>query len=106
MTAIRKLPDSISVLGETYSIKVDVMEDYGDTDGLTKTFRISNELDSYRQWSTLVHEWVHGVMSVTGVANVISEDVQEVLAQSLEHGIMQLIRQHGKTLTKISEEGK
>lgn len=73
-------------------------ETVGDTVGFYRRIRISNDIDSKKLWSVLVHEWVHAVLHVNGVANTLDADLEEVIAQSMEHAIEELMKQIGPSL--------
>lgn len=104
-----KLPEHLGVLGEKFRVEVktklhahdDPDEPVsGETIGERRMFRVSGDLDLSRQWSTLLHEYVHGILYVVGVGNFLDEGIEEVIAQSLEHGLKQLIKEHGTQLVK------
>lgn len=83
----------------------DLEEDtIGDTVGLYRRIRLSKDVDSKKLWSVLVHEWVHAVLSVNGVGSVVSAEVEEIIAQSMEHGIEELMRQIGPQLLEAYQE--
>ena len=109
---IAKLPDKISVFGQEFRIELvpDLKsgddEVHGETSGIHHRIRISADLDLSRQWQTLVHEYVHAVLYVVGVSNVTDDTMEEVIAQSLEYGIWQLLQQHGVTLAKLTNGKK
>lgn len=105
--ALPKLPDRIAVLGEWFRIELiagpkdkegTLLSGY--TDGERRLFVIDSNLDVGRQWETLVHEYVHGALYVNGVANVITDELQEVIAQTLEHAICQLVRAQKKHIVQ------
>lgn len=101
------IPSSIRVLGTEFRIEVTELEDdtAGDTDGLYRRIRISHDYDTVRMWRILVHEWTHAVLEVNGVSNVISTEVNEIIAQSMEHAIEELLSQIGPALmSQLSEK--
>lgn len=79
-------------------------ETVGDTVGFYRRIRISNDVDSKKLWSILVHEWVHAVLHVNGVANTLDEDIEEIIAQSMEHAIEELLRQVGPPLLQSYQD--
>lgn len=102
------LPSQIQVLGIPFKIELTKFDDenqQGEMVGLYRKILISQDLDSKRQWSTLVHEFVHAVFYVMGGGNVIEHNLEECLTQSLEHGIEQLLQQVGPELLKSLEIG-
>lgn len=72
----------------------------GDTDGILRRIRVSQDYDSVRRWRILMHEWVHAVLEVNGVGNVVSDEINEVIAQSMEHALEELLRQIGPGLVR------
>lgn len=94
------LPNAIKVLGTAYRVEVTELDSdtAGDTDGIYRRIRISEDYDSKRRWRIFVHEWVHAVLEVNGVSNVISSEVNEVIAQSMEHAVEELLQQVGRQL--------
>ena len=108
MSTHMKLPTSILVHGEIFRVEIVLglmsgdEEVSGETIGAYNRIRINGDLDLPRQWQTLVHEYVHAVLHVVGVGNFLDDQVEEVIAQSMEFGVMQLLRQHGSVLTKVA----
>lgn len=76
----------------------------GDTVGIYRRIRVSKEYDSRKQWSILSHEWVHAVLHVSGVASVIPDQVEEIIAQSIEHALEEMLKQIGPQLMTSYEE--
>lgn len=112
-----QFPDSVLVLGERF--RIELVPDFRDNDGESVLFgdtgsdvvggfyriRINSDLDTRTRWRTLVHEHVHAALCVSGVSNVLPDEVEEVVAQSLEHATIQLLRQFGKQLVQhLGEE--
>lgn len=90
-------------MGTTFRVEKANLEEevVGDTLGLYRRIRISDSLDNKKAWSVLVHEWVHAVMYINGVASVIPDEVEEIIAQSLEHALEELLLQIGPDLVLI-----
>lgn len=88
------------VLGIPFRVEVGKVDEdnVGETVGLYRKIVVSSELDKKRLWSVFVHEWVHAVMYVNGVANILPNEVEEILAQSFEHAIEELLLQVGNQL--------
>lgn len=105
---MRAFPDHVYVLGWRFRVELvsDLSSDgeavSGEMVGNLHRIRINADLDSARQWQVLVHEYVHAVLHMVGVGNFINDEVEEVIAQSLEYGMMQLLRQHGRHLVKAA----
>lgn len=97
------LPNTLKVLGTTFRVEKANLEEevVGDTLGLYRRIRISDTLDNKKAWSVLVHEWVHAVMYINGVASVIPDEVEEIIAQSLEHALEEFLLQVGHNLVLI-----
>lgn len=83
------------VLGTPFQVEVKKVNSdiFGETDGLKKLISVSSSLTGEEQWQVFLHEWVHAVLNVNGVANVIDDAVEEIIAQSMEHALMELINQ-------------
>jgi ssRNA-specific RNase YbeY (16S rRNA maturation enzyme) len=96
------LPTSISVLGVRFRVLtvdgIDNNDTAGDTVGLIRRIRADGNLDRSKQWRTLLHEYVHGCLHVVGVDAVLPDGIEEVIAQTMEHGMEQLLRQVGPQL--------
>lgn len=75
----------------------------GDTIGLYRRIRISKDLTKKQQWTTLVHEWAHAVLYVNGVSSVLSDHVEEIIVQTFEHAIEELLEQVGPQLLQQIE---
>jgi hypothetical protein len=103
---IPKLPNTIFVLGVPFRVEVlpalmsEGVPVHGETMGQYHRIRISADQDIARQWQTLVHEYVHAVLHVVGAGNVLSGEIEEVVAQSLEYGMVLLLQEHGPSLLK------
>lgn len=112
MTASKKskeFPTSILVLGEPY--RIELVPGFKDEDGTTLCgdtgsdvlggfyrIRINSDLDTAMRWRTLLHEHIHAALAVNGVANGLDAEVEEIIAQSIEHATIQLLRQYGNQL--------
>jgi len=95
------LPESIQVLGVPFRIELvefDEEGQCGECHGLLRTIKISSALDSKRQWTTLVHEFVHASLFIMGAGTEIPDPIEECIAQTMEHSIEQLIKQVGPQL--------
>lgn len=76
----------------------------GETVGMYRRIQVSGDLTRRQAWSTLVHEWVHAVLHVNGVSSVIPDEVEEVIAQSVEHAMEEFLLQVGPQLLAILDE--
>lgn len=75
----------------------------GDTDGMYRRIRISRDYDNIRKWRVLMHEWMHAVMYTNGVGSVIPDEVEEIIAQSVEHALEEFLRQIAPQLFEEKE---
>lgn len=107
------LPDHVLVLGVPYQVEMaeslgaaeeDEEPTWGDTVGFSRRIRINGNQDTRRQWTTLLHEYMHATLYVIG-AN-LGDEVEEMVVQSLEHSIEQFMLQHGEQLVKALEVQK
>ena len=98
----------VNVLGVPFRIEVtDIGEDnWGETVGWKRRIQISNDSDTRRLWTTLLHEWVHAVLYVNGVANVLPNEVEEMIAQTMEHALEEMILQIGPQVLATLKEDK
>jgi hypothetical protein len=77
----------------------------GETLGFYRRIQIDQDLDSRRCWTTLLHEWVHAVLYVNGVANVLGDEVEEIIAQTFEHALEEMLLQIGpEVLAQLKED--
>lgn len=101
---LRPLPRYVQILGKRFVIKVpkklpdEDTSTLGFTDGHISSIQILDSLDSRRKWQTLLHEVMHAILYMNGVSSAIEEDIEEIIVQSLEHGITQFIEQYGDRL--------
>jgi hypothetical protein len=112
------LPSDIYALGVRF--RVEMHEDlddgaaddpeleptWGDTVGYLRRIRISSKQDTRRQWTTLLHEYLHAVLYINGVSSTIRDDVEEIIVQSMEHAIEQFMLEHGDKFIKALEVQK
>lgn len=68
--------------------------------------KISSSLSNEKKWSVLLHEWAHAVMYVIGASSVLSDEVEEILAQSFEHAIQELLLQQGNNIVTALHIGE
>lgn len=110
-----QFPDHVYVLGERFRVELvpklhdeDGEELAGDTVGFNKRIRINADYDTPRKWQILMHEILHAALHVSGPGEVIDDDMEECVVQSLEHALTQFIKVHGRQLIKAigTEEHK
>lgn len=89
------LPKKVIVLGTPFQVEARALSSdiFGETDGLKKVISVSSSLTIDEQWQVFLHEWAHAVLSVNGVTNVIDDKIEEVIAQSMEHALVELLNQ-------------
>lgn len=63
----------------------------GDTDETTRVIRISTAYPKIRQKSTLVHEILHAILRVSGIKQLIKDDIEEALVIAIENGLESII---------------
>lgn len=96
----KALPESIPVLGVPFKVlvvdKVDDEESAGETCGEFRHIKVASNQDTRRRWTTFaLHEYLHAVFAVNGVGSVLDEGIEEIIVQSLEHALEQLLLTHG-----------
>lgn len=102
------MPSQLQVLGIPFKVELVKFDDenqFGEMHGMFRKIQINQDLDSRRQWSTLLHEYVHATLYVMGAASVLEHGLEECITQSLEHGIEQLLQQVGPELVRAFEIG-
>lgn len=103
-----KLPLEIRVLGVPFRVEVTKVNEgvAGETLGFYRRIQLDQDMDSRRLWTTLLHEWVHAVLYVNGVANVLPDEVEEIVAQSMEHALEEMLLQIGPQVIAQLKEDK
>jgi hypothetical protein len=103
-----QLPQVVNVLGVPFRVEVtDIGEDnWGETVGWKRRIQISNDSDTRRLWTTLLHEWVHAVLYVNGAANILPNEVEEMIAQTMEHALEEMLLQIGPQVLAVLKEDK
>lgn len=112
------LPDYVEALGVQFRVELhddlDIGEipdpelepTWGDTVGHLRRIRVSAQQDTRRQWTTLLHEYMHAVLYVNGVSSVVDDKTEEIIVQSMEHAIEQFMLKHGDLFMKALEAQK
>ena len=67
----------------------------GETIGDLRLIRVCSNQDLRRKWTTLYHEYIHAALHVVGLGNVLGEEIEEVIAQTLEHANEIFNKEHG-----------
>ena len=68
---------------------------WGSTVGFSRRIQINSTQDVRRQWTTLLHEYLHAALYVNGASANLKDEVEEMIVQSLEHAIEQFLLAHG-----------
>lgn len=103
----RKIPSRTIILGEPFRVELvpDLLSDdeavSGETLGESHRIRINASLDTEKQWRTFIHESLHSGLHVNGYGNVSDSVTEEMIVQTLEYVVVQMIRQHGKQLLEV-----
>lgn len=104
------LPEYVYPLGIRYQVQlvdqVDDEESAGETASERRIIKIASNQDTRRRWTTLLHEYLHATISVVGLHGQLSEAVEEVLVQSMEHSLEQFFLAHGVEFLKALEVQK
>jgi Zn-dependent peptidase ImmA (M78 family) len=87
----------VTVMGVAFEVKFkeklteDGDECYGLTDGAARTIEISTALNKTEDMkaSTLVHEYCHAVLYVTGQSETLTTEQEEGLVIAFEHALVQ-----------------
>ena len=103
-----QLPQVLNVLGVPFRIEVTEVPEgiCGETLGFYRRIKIDQDLDTRRYWTTLLHEWVHAVLYVNGTSSVIPDEVEEMIAQTMEHALEEMLLQVGPQIISILKEDK
>lgn len=98
----------VNVLGVPFRVEVtEVSTDvWGETIGWKRRIQISEDSDTRRLWTTFLHEWVHAVLYVNGTSSVIPDEVEEMIAQTMEHALEEMLLQVGPQIISILKEDK
>jgi len=91
----------IKILGVKFTIKyMDLSKEdlCGDCDVVRREIRISTHMSPDIQVSTLFHECVHAALGVSGVANQLSEELEENIVVCIEHAFEESIKLTPKSL--------
>jgi len=76
-------PTVINILGKSYKISyLELEEDDGLCKNKESEIDIDKNLEGIELVHTLLHEYFHGVLFRTGVTQVLSDDIEEVICDS------------------------
>lgn len=92
------LPDHVYPLGIRHQVfvvaSIDDEGSVGECQTTSRTIKIADSQDTRRRWTTLLHEYMHATLAVSGVQ--VSEEIEEVIVVSLEHSLEQFMSAHGR----------
>lgn len=90
---MKPLPATVNILGQ--SVKIVVLNDDPDATELgsfesdTMTITVLNRPDIEK---LIAHEVAHCILAITGITNLIEEDVEEAIATAFEYGFSALYK--------------
>lgn len=87
-----KLPDGVTLLGVHFDVVVEPLEEglCGDTSVYQRMIRVDSLMSREVQWETLHHEVAHAILRLTGISELLGEELEESVAQSLGLGLLTL----------------
>lgn len=87
-------PTSISILGKSFEIrytrKIDKDNSYGECDGPSRVIKIRSDLEGEQLEDTLLHEFLHGILYISGQSESLDQHQEEALVLALENGLSQI----------------
>jgi hypothetical protein len=94
------IPYQIKLVDEIDKVASDEERTWGETDNTLRLIKIDSTQDTRRRWTTLMHEYYHATLYVTGVSSVISDELEEIIVQTMEHSNEQFLRTYGGVIIK------
>lgn len=86
-----QLPKEVTVLGQTFQIRVvPSVDDDGSCDGPHRMITISEGQTQEEADSTLFHELIHAALFVSGQGETLGVDREEGIVLALEHALHSL----------------
>lgn len=92
---MKKLPTYISVLGHTFTIKqVPKLADdgHGECNVDERTIKISTAYPLASRQSTLRHEAIHAILGITGLTELLSDELEEAIVVAIENALTEELR--------------
>lgn len=99
------LPEYVHPLGTRYQVllspEIETILDaeqertWGTTTGSMRRIEIDSTQDAGRLWSTLFHEYLHGVFYESGICTALPEGLEEIIVHTVETATRQFMLQHG-----------
>lgn len=96
-----KLPSTVYPAGIPFKVVEDKLDEdeHGEMIGEMRTIRISSEKSHQStKWDTLLHEYLHAILYVSGLSQVLDEKMEEGIVITMECHLKHLI-----DLEKIGE---
>jgi len=88
-----KLPSTVNILSVPYTVEIGPLadpSDFGESNGSERTIRIRDTSPFHP--STLLHEICHQVLYVSGLTNLLTDELEEAIVTALEHGLFPYFR--------------
>jgi len=84
-------PTQLDIMGTTFRIvqvkKIDKDDSMGECEPLQRTIKIKAGLNDEMFESTLLHEVIHAILTITGQAEYLKHEQEEAIVLALEHGL-------------------
>jgi hypothetical protein len=92
-----KAPKHIMILGYKFTVVLATdfdTETWGESDALARSIRVCATKNKTQAQvdMTLLHEVLHMILSVSGVSNLLNNQLEEGLVVSLENGLAPLVK--------------
>lgn len=90
-----KLPDKVEILGTAFAISYQKRiagNLFGETLPDTKRIKIKSDLTPAALEATLFHEMMHAALFMSGLSQIVTEDMEEAIIRAIEHGLAPHIR--------------
>ena len=86
------LPKAIDISGTTFQIKIKAMKDvHGECWFDKKTINIDSKQNVEQALQTLFHEYIHALLYISGINELLTEEVEESFVRCIENGVWKLI---------------
>lgn len=74
----------IQILGKVHKVFLTKdAEDSGEYEASTREIKVNNSQNDTEKMATLIHESIHGVLSVTGIDQTIDGDLENIICESI-----------------------
>lgn len=93
---IMSMPKSIMLMGHRIKIELnDDPDNHGTCDVPMRTIYIRRTDPISLQRETLLHECVHMILGLSGISQLLSDELEEAIVIAVETGLSPLIKQLG-----------